>query len=162
PQAGDDARAWGPPFLDGESLWFLSINRSKKSLSLDYSKREGLDVLRRLVTQSDVFIANHPPRAAARLGVDANSMRAARPDLVYVSITGFGAKGERADWSCYDLNAEGYSGIMDLTGDPAGEPQKVGTPAADMLAGSDAAFATVAALFARAKTGQGRFIDISL
>jgi crotonobetainyl-CoA:carnitine CoA-transferase CaiB-like acyl-CoA transferase len=162
PRAGDDARAWGPPFLDGESLWFLSINRNKKSLSLDYSKREGLDVLRRLVTHSDVLIVNHLPRAAARLEVDVTSMRAARPDLIYVSITGFGSEGERSNWSCYDLIAEGYSGVMDLTGDPTGEPQKVGTPAADMLAGSDAAFATVAALFARAKTGQGRFIDISL
>lgn len=162
PGLGDDARSWGPPFLRGESLWFLSVNRNKKSLSFDYTSAEGRAVLHDLVRQSDVVVVNQPPRVAGKLGLDAAALQQIRPDLIYVSITGFGLAGERADWTCYDLIAEGYSGVMDLTGEAGGEAQKIGTPAADMLAGQDAAFATVSALLARARTGQGRVIDISL
>jgi crotonobetainyl-CoA:carnitine CoA-transferase CaiB-like acyl-CoA transferase len=162
PVGGDDARAWGPPFLDGESLWFLSVNRNKKSVALDYSKSEGLEILRRLVRLADVVVVNLPPRAARKLKVDAESLRSLRHELIYVSITGFGFEGERADWTCYDLIAEGYSGVMDLTGASNGEPQKIGSPAADMLAGQDAAFAIVSALFERQRTGNGHVIDIAL
>lgn len=160
--AGDDSRAWGPPFLRGESLWFLSVNRNKRSLRLDYSTPDGLAVLRELVRESDVLILNVPGRTATKLGIDHAAMRACNPKLVYVSITGFGMDGERADWPCYDLIAEGYSGVMDLTGEIAGDPQKVGTPAADMLAGQDAAFAALAALFKRQTSGDGALIDIAL
>jgi crotonobetainyl-CoA:carnitine CoA-transferase CaiB-like acyl-CoA transferase len=162
PGTGDDSRAWGPPFLDGESLWFLSVNRNKQSVALDYAKPAGLAVLHELVRQCDVVVINQPPRVSAKLGVDVATLQKHKPDLVYVSITGFGLAGERADWTCYDLIAEGYSGVMDLTGAPDGEPQKVGAPAADMLAGQDAALATLAALLARARTGAGRLIDIAL
>lgn len=162
PGGGDDARAWGPPFLDGESLWFLSVNRNKKSIALDYSQPDGLDILHRLVRLADVVVVNLPPRVARKLKVDADALCAVRPDLVYVSITGFGLKGERADWTCYDLIAEGYSGIMDITGDVGSDPQKIGAPAADMLAGQDAAFAAVSALYSRQRTGEGHVIDIAL
>ena len=162
PKGGDDARAWGPPFLDSESLWFLSVNRNKKSIALDYSQPDGLDVLHRLVRLADVVVVNLPPRVARKLKVDAESLHSVRSDLIYVSITGFGLKGERADWTCYDLIAEGYSGIMDITGDAGGEPQKIGAPAADMLAGQDAAFAAVSALFSRQRTGKGHVVDIAL
>ena len=162
PGSGDDARAWGPPFLDGESLWFLSVNRNKRSLGLDYAKPEGLQVLRELVARCDVVVVNQPLRVAAKLGVDSQSFRSIKPDLIHVSISGFGLAGERSDWTCYDLIAEGYSGVMDVTGEADGEPQKVGAPAADMLAGQDAAFAAVAALFARCKNGQGRTVEIAL
>jgi crotonobetainyl-CoA:carnitine CoA-transferase CaiB-like acyl-CoA transferase len=162
PSGGDDARSWGPPFLDGESLWFASVNRSKKSLALDFSQPAGLDLLYRLVRQADVVFANLPPRTARKLKVDAEALRAVRPDLIYVSITGFGLTGERADWTCYDLIAEGYSGIMDITGAAGGEPQKIGAPAADMLAGQDAAFAAMAALYERRACGRGRVIDVAL
>jgi crotonobetainyl-CoA:carnitine CoA-transferase CaiB-like acyl-CoA transferase len=162
PGTGDDARAWGPPFLDGESLWFLSVNRNKRSLCVDYTKPEGLQVLRELAARCDVVVVNQPPRVAAKLGVDPLSFRSIQPDLIYVSINGFGLAGERSDWTCYDLIAEGYSGVMDLTGEADGEPQKVGAPAADMLAGQDAAFAVVAALFARCRDGKGRTVDIAL
>lgn len=162
PTAGDDARAWGPPFLDGESLWFLSVNRNKNSLALDYAADEGRAVLRELVLKSDVVVVNRPPRSTAKLGIDAATLTALKPDLIYVSITGFGLTGERADLACYDLIAEGYSGVMDVTGEADGPPQKIGTPAADMLAGSDAALATVAALYARTRTGRGRVIDVAL
>jgi len=162
PAGGDDARSWGPPFLDGESLWFASVNRSKKSLALDFSEPVGLDLLYRLVRQADIVFVNLPPRVTRKLKVDADALRALRPDLICVSITGFGLTGERADWTCYDLIAEGYSGIMDITGAPGGESQKIGAPAADMLAGRDAAFAAVAALYARRVTGEGRVVDVAL
>jgi crotonobetainyl-CoA:carnitine CoA-transferase CaiB-like acyl-CoA transferase len=162
PAGGDDARSWGPPFLEGESLWFASVNRSKKSLALDFSEPVGLDLLYRLVRKADIVFVNLPPRVARKLKVDADKLRAVRPDLIYVSITGFGLTGERADWTCYDLIAEGYSGIMDITGAAGGEPQKIGAPAADMLAGQDAAFAAVTALYARRVSGKGRVIDVAL
>jgi crotonobetainyl-CoA:carnitine CoA-transferase CaiB-like acyl-CoA transferase len=162
PAGGDDARSWGPPFLDGESLWFASVNRSKKSLALDFSEPVGLDLLYRLIRQADIVFVNLPPRVARKLKVDADALRAVRPDLIYVSITGFGLSGERADWTCYDLIAEGYSGIMDITGAAGGEPQKIGAPAADMLAGQDAAFAAVSALYARRVSGKGCVVDVAL
>jgi crotonobetainyl-CoA:carnitine CoA-transferase CaiB-like acyl-CoA transferase len=162
PAGGDDARSWGPPFLDGESLWFTSVNRSKKSVALDFSNPEGLSLLYRLIGKADVVFVNLPPRVARKLKVDAEALHAVRPDLIYVSITGFGLQGARADWTCYDLIAEGYSGIMDVTGASGGEPQKIGAPAADMLAGQDAAFGTIAALYARKSTGKGRVIDVAL
>ncbi|MDQ4059796.1 MAG: CoA transferase, partial [Pseudomonadota bacterium] len=161
-RGGDDARAWGPPFLDGESLWFLSVNRNKKSLALDYAGPEGAAVLRDLITRADVLLLNQPPRVARKLGLDPETVRSIRSEVVYVSITGFGLDGERADWPCYDLIAEGYSGVMDLTGEAGGEPQKIGAPGADMLAGQDAALAVVAALYERTRTGRGRLIDIAL
>ena len=102
------------------------------------------------------------PACLRKLGIAAEQIRAQRPDLIHVAITGFGQTGERADQTCYDLIAEGYSGVMDLTGEPSHGPQKVGAPAADMLAGQDAAMACMAALFARARTGQGRSIDVAL
>lgn len=162
PGSGDDARAWGPPFLDGESLWYVAVNRNKRSVTLDYASPQGREILAALIKASDVVVVNQPARVQTKLGVDAAACKALRPDIVHVSITGFGVNGQRSDWTCYDLIAEGYSGVMDLTGEPDGPPQKVGAPAADMLAGSDAAFAAVSALFDRSRTGQGHAIDISL
>lgn len=162
PAGGDDARAWGPPFLGGQALWFLSVNRNKLSVRLDYGRPEGLGVLRALLRHCDIALVSQPARVTQKLGIDYAALRAERGDLIYVSITGFGLEGERADWTCYDLVAEGYSGVMDLTGEAGGEPQKIGAPAADLLAGQDAAFAAVAALFARARTGTGRLIDVAL
>lgn len=162
PGRGDDTRSWGPPFLDGESLWFLAVNRNKRSITVDIRSDEGRKLLEELVTKSDVFIVNQPPSTAKKLGLDPGTIAAIKPDIIYVSITGFGLEGERADWTCYDLIAEGYSGIMDLTGEPESAAQKVGAPAADMLAGQDAAMAAIAALFSRARNGKGRVIDIAL
>jgi crotonobetainyl-CoA:carnitine CoA-transferase CaiB-like acyl-CoA transferase len=162
PGSGDDARSWGPPFLDGESLWFASVNRGKKSVALDYSQPAGLDVLYRLVRKADMVLVNLPPRVARKLKVSAEALSAIRPDLIYVSVTGFGLVGPRADWTCYDLIAEGYSGVMDITGAAGSAPQKIGAPAADMLAGQDAAFGAVAALYARGVSGKGRVVDVAL
>ena len=159
---GDDARGWGPPFLDGESLWFAAVNRNKKSVVLDLNGEEGRAALRRLVASADVFITNQPPSVQKKLGLDRDAIRAIREDIVFTSITGFGLDGARSDLTCYDLIAEGYSGIMDLTGAAGGPAQKIGAPAADMLAGQDAAMATMAALYERAQSGVGRRVDVSL
>jgi crotonobetainyl-CoA:carnitine CoA-transferase CaiB-like acyl-CoA transferase len=162
PGTGDDARAWGPPFVAGESLWFLSVNRNKRSVVLDYTTPRGRAALAATIKSCDVVVVNQPPRVLRKLSIDPESCQALRRDLVYVAITGFGLHGQRSDWTCYDLIAEGYSGVMDLTGDADGGPQKIGAPAADMLAGADAAYATVAALFDRQRTARGHVIDVSL
>lgn len=162
PQGGDDARAWGPPFLHGESLWFMSVNRGKYSVTLDIGSAPGQQVLQQLVCKSDVILLNLVPRAQRKLALDAATLRALNPRLIHVALTGFGGGGARADLPCYDLIAEGYSGVMDLTGERETPPQKVGTPAADLLAGNDAAMAVLAALLRRQRTGQGCEIDISM
>lgn len=162
PGHGDDARSWGPPFLDGESLWFLSVNRNKQSLTLDYSQPEGLQALHALVKEADVIIINQVARSQKKLGIDYTTLKEVNPRLIHVSITGFGLAGSGSDLPCYDLIAEGYSGVMDMTGEADQGPQKVGTPAADLLSGSDAAMATLAALIDRARTGLGHAIDVAM
>ena len=162
PGSGDDCRAWGPPFLDGESLWFVSVNRNKQSVTLDMAAHAGHQLLLRMVAKADIVLVNVVARVQRKLGIDHPTLAAVKRDLIHVSITGFGLDGERADLPCYDLIAEGYSGVMDMTGAPDGPPQKVGTPAADLLAGEDAALAAIAALVRKQRTGQGAAIDIAL
>lgn len=162
PGGGDDSRAWIPPAYGGFALWYLSVNRNKKSITLDYSRPEGRELLHALVRSADVLVTNQVARVQRKLAIDYDAMRAVRPDIVFVSITGFGLEGERSDDPCYDLIAEGYSGVMDLTGEAESGPQKVGTPAADLLAGADAAMACLAALVDRERSGQGHLIDVSL
>lgn len=162
PGSGDDARGWGPPFLQGKSLWYLSVNRNKRSITLDYTKDEGRAILLELVGRSDVLIVNMVRRTQEKLKLTYEALCAVRPDLIFASVTGFGLTGLRSDLPCYDLIAEGYSGVMDLTGEADGPPQKVGTAAADLLAGQDAALAVCAALVERTRSGRGRKIDISL
>ena len=166
PGKGDDCRAWGPPWLDGESLWFMSCNRNKQSVTLDYTNDAGRAVLHDLVKKSDVVIVNLTGRVQKKLGVDYAALSAVRADIIHVSLSGFGLTGARRDFPCYDLIAEGYSGVMDLTGEADSPPQKVGTPAADLIAGMDAAYATLAALFDRQRTGgehkKSHKIDISM
>ncbi len=160
--AGDDARHWGPPFLEGEALWFTAVNRNKKSVVLDMRSPGGRAHFEGLLDGADVFISNQPPDIQQKLGLDHATLSARRSSLIHVSITGFGLTGARAGLTSYDLIAEGYSGIMDITGAPESTPQKIGAPAADMLAGQDAAMATMAAYLGRQKTGRGACIDISL
>jgi len=162
PGTGDDSRHWQPPMYAGHALWYLSVNRNKLSVTLDFSNEQGYAVLRRLVRQCDVLVTNQLPAVLAKLRIDYESIKAVRPDIVYVSLTGFGLQGDRKNDPCYDLVAEGYSGVMDLTGELANDPQKVGTPAADMLAGADAALGCLAALMDRARTGNGHFVEVSL
>ena len=162
PGAGDDCRAWGPPWHDGESLWFLSVNRNKESVTLDYAGEAGRKVLHDMVKKADVVIVNLVGRVQKKLGIDYATLSALNPRLVFVSLTGFGMEGARRDFPCYDLIAEGYSGVMDLTGEADSPPQKVGTPAADLISGMDAAMATLGALFERASSGKGHQIDIAM
>jgi crotonobetainyl-CoA:carnitine CoA-transferase CaiB-like acyl-CoA transferase len=162
PGKGDDCRAWGPPWLDGESLWFLSVNRNKQSVTLDYSGAQGRQVLHDMVSRADVVIVNLVERVQKKLGVDCVALKAVKSNLIHVSLTGFGLHGARSDYVCYDLIAEGYGGVMDLTGEADGPPQKIGTPAADLIAGMDAAYAVVSALYRRSVTGGGCQIDIAL
>lgn len=159
---GDDARHWGPPFLHGQSLWFSAVNRNKKSVVLDLKSPQSMEQFHALLGQADALICNQPLDIQQKLGLDYEALKRHKPDLVFVSITGFGLDGARAGLTCYDLIAEGYSGVMDVTGAAGGSPQKIGAPAADMLAGQDAAMSTIAALLARHKTGKGAKIDISL
>ena len=162
PGKGDDCRAWGPPWLDGESLWFLSVNRNKESVTLDYSNPAGRKVLYDMVAKADVVIVNLVGRVQKKLGIDYAALKAIKQDVVFVSLTGFGLTGARKDLPCYDLIAEGYSGVMDLTGEAESPPQKVGTPAADLISGMDAAIATLAALFDHTNSSRGHCIDIAM
>lgn len=159
---GDDTRSWGPPFLDGESLWFLSMNRNKQSITIDLTRPEGQRVAHELVRSADVVVLNTAQRVQEKLGLDYAALRTINGRLIHVSVTGFGLEGDRADLPCYDLIAEGYSGVMHLTGEADRPPQKVGTPAADLLSGQDIAMATLAALFERERTGTGKQIDVSM
>lgn len=162
PGSGDDARQWGPPFLQGESLWFMSVNRNKRSVAIDVAEPRGLEVLYKLLESADVLVLNMTPRVQSKLNLSHAQLKEKFPRLIHASLTGYGLTGPRRDWACYDLIAEGYSGIMDLTGELETDAQKVGTPAADLLAGYDLAFAIMASLHKRERTGEGCTIDISM
>lgn len=162
PGQGDDSRGWGPPFLEGRSLWHASVNRNKKSVALDPRKEEGYRVVLDLLAVCDAVVTNQLPSVRKRLRLDYETLAARKPNLVYVSLTGHGSDGPRAEWACYDIIAEGYSSVMDVTGEADGQPQKIGTPAADLLAGTDAAMGCIAALFESRRSGRGHFVDVSL
>lgn len=159
---GDDARYWGPPFLAQQSLWFLSVNRNKRSLTLDFATPRGRELLHGLVAKHDVVVTNQVGRSQKKLGIDYATLSALNPGLVHASITGFGVSGARSELPSYDLIAEGFSGVMDLTGEAGAPAQKVGTPAADLLSGMDAAMTVAAALYRRRADGKGCAIDISM
>jgi formyl-CoA transferase/CoA:oxalate CoA-transferase len=162
PGTGDDSRSWGPPFMDGESAYFMSINRNKKSVALDLKSPEGRGVLYRLAKDADVFVENFRPGTAARLGAGYATMRRINPRLVYCSISGFGQTGPRRNMPGYDIIALALSGMMSITGEEGRPPVKMGVPVSDIGAGMFAAFAIAASLFKRRKTGAGDYIDVSL
>jgi formyl-CoA transferase len=161
PGRGDDTRAW-PPFQGGEATYFMSVNRGKKSLTLDLKHAEGKVVLRRLLETADVLLENFRPGTLERLGFGYAAARALNPRLVYCSISGFGESGPEAGRPGYDLIVQGESGIMDLTGFPDGPPAKVGNSIADLAAGTMAAHGIVLALFARERTGEGQKVEIAM
>lgn len=173
PGAGDDTRGWGPPFLadtEGnptpDAGYFLSVNRGKRSLTLDLAKPEGQAVIRRLALRSDVVIENFKPGALARYGLDAASLRAVNPRLICCSVTGFGQDGPRRDQAAYDFAIQAMGGLMSVTGErpdaPGGGPQKVGVPIVDLMTGMYATVAILAALARRVETGQGETIDLAM
>ena len=162
PGSGDDTRAWGPPFLDGESAYYLSINRNKRSITVDLGQARGREIIYALTRVSDVVIENFRPGTADRIGVGYERLREENPRIVYCSISGFGQEGPYRDRPGYDALAQAMSGMMSITGDPGGPPTKHGMSIADIGAGMWAALSIVTALLTRERTGQGQFIDISL
>jgi crotonobetainyl-CoA:carnitine CoA-transferase CaiB-like acyl-CoA transferase len=162
PPHGDDTRLWGPPFLDGISTYFLSINRNKQSLALDLKSPEGRDILWKLVDRADVLVENFKPGVLARLGFGADVVAKRNGRLIYCSISGFGQTGPDRHRPGYDVVAQGESGLMDLTGYPDRPPVKVGASLADIVAGLYAMNGILLALLARHRTGKGQVIDISL
>lgn len=162
PGAGDDSRAFGPPFVGGESAYFLSVNRNKKSVALDLKKPDARAALLRLVDGADVLVENFRPGTAERLGVGYDALAERNPGLVYAAITGFGRTGPERDRPGYDLVVQGEGGLMDVTGEPDGEPMKVGCPVADLVSGLYAAQGILAALRVREATGRGRRVDVAM
>ncbi|MEM7428474.1 MAG: CaiB/BaiF CoA-transferase family protein [Pseudomonadota bacterium] len=169
PGVGDDTRSWGPPYVTGkdgkptrESAYYLSANRNKRSVAIDIADPEGAAKVRRIAARCDVVMENFKLGGLKKYGLDYESLAAENPAIVYCSITGFGQTGPNAHRPGYDLLAQGYGGIMSLTGDPDGEPMKVGVGIADIVCGLYGITAILAALRHRDMTGRGQHIDVSL
>lgn len=173
PGTGDDTRSWGPPFLADaagkptkEAGYFLSVNRGKRSVAVDIATPEGQAVVRAIAERSDVVIENFKAGALAKYGLDAASLRAVKPSLVFCSVTGFGQDGPRSGQASYDFAVQAMGGLMSITGErdglPGGGPQKVGVPIVDLMTGMYAAVAILAALVRCRGTGQGETIDLAM
>ena len=163
---GDDTRRWGPPFIDngGEqsAAYFHATNRGKRGITCDFRTKEGQETVRRLVAEADVVIENFKLGGLAKYGLDYESLRKVNPRLVYCSITGFGQTGPYAARAGYDFIIQGMAGIMSVTGEPDGQPQKAGVAVADVFTGVYATTAILAALVQRGRTGEGQHIDMAL
>ncbi len=162
PGRGDDTRAWGPPFLGGESAYFLSINRNKRSVTVDLKSEEGRKIVLALAAKSDVLLENFAPGVADRLGLGYAAVRAVNDRIVYCSISGFGQDGPYRDHPAYDIILQGMGGLQAITGEPDRPPVRIGVAVADIAGGMFAAFAIAAALAHRARTQEGERIDVSL
>jgi crotonobetainyl-CoA:carnitine CoA-transferase CaiB-like acyl-CoA transferase len=161
PAKGDDTRQW-PPFVGGEASYFMSVNRSKRSLTLNLKAPAGVAILKRLAARSDVVLENFRTGTMEKLGVGYAALRRANPRLVYCAISGFGESGPEAGRGGYDLVVQGESGLMDITGFADGPPVKVGTSVADLVSGMAAAHGVVLALLARVRTRRGQKVEISM
>ena len=163
---GDDTRRWGPPWIerDGEktAAYFHACNRGKRGITCDFRTPEGQEMVRRLVAGADVVIENFKVGGLAKYGLDYESLRAPNPKLIYCSITGFGQTGPYAQRAGYDFIIQGMSGLMSVTGEPEGQPQKVGVAVTDIFTGVYAATAILAALVQRGRTGIGQHLDLAL
>jgi formyl-CoA transferase len=170
PGAGDDTRHWGPPWHgEGDArvaAYFLSCNRGKRSAAIDFAEPDGAALVRKLATHADVVVENFKVGGLAKFGLDATSLRAANPRLVYASITGFGQDGPYADRAGYDFIIQGMGGMMSVTGlpdgEPGGGPMRAGVAIADLFTGMYSCVSILAALYAREKTGNGATIDMAL
>jgi crotonobetainyl-CoA:carnitine CoA-transferase CaiB-like acyl-CoA transferase len=162
PIGGDDTREWAPPYQGDQSAYFLSINRNKRGIAVDLKKDEGREIALRLADGADVLVENFRPGAAARLGLGYPELSARNPRLVYASISGYGQTGPDAGLPGYDAIAQALGGVVSVTGEATGPPVRVGTPVADLGAAMWAAIGVLAALHARAASGRGDWIDISL
>ncbi|HEX9331971.1 MAG TPA: CaiB/BaiF CoA-transferase family protein [Anaerolineales bacterium] len=162
---GDETRAWGPPFAgeaNGESAYYLCINRNKRGIAVDFKTDEGRVIILELAKQSDVLVENFRPGTLSRFSLDFESISVINPNLIYCSITGFGQTGPLRDKPGYDFMIQAIGGLMSITGEPESEPMKVGVAVADLFAGQNAVIAILAALQARNQTGKGQHLDISL
>ena len=163
PGIGDQSRGWGPPFVGTESAYFLSVNRNKRSLTLNLNHPRGLEILQTLLKAADVFIVNQPRRASlAKRGLDYDRLSAANPRLIYCSITGYGFTGPKAECPGYDILAQAEAGVMSFTGEPEGEPMRFPIAMADITCGIYATLGILAALLARQESGRGQFLDMAL
>ncbi len=173
PGIGDDTRSWGPPFANadgtdgsGESGYFLSVNRGKRSVEVDISSPDGQEIIRKIAAKSDVVIENFRPGGLKKYGLDAVGLQQVNPKLIYCSVTGFGQSGPRRDEAAYDFAIQAMGGLMSVTGEadslPGGGPQKVGIPIIDLMTGMYAAVAILAALNGRTQSGQGEVIDLAM
>lgn len=162
PKGGDDTRPWGPPFLNGESAYFLSINRNKESVTLDFKHPRGRALLDQLIAKADVVVENFRPGTLARMQLDYASLSATYPRLVYCSLSGFGHTGPRSPEAGYDAVLQAEGGMMSLTGSPDAQPFRVGVAIADIVSGMFAAQGISAALYARERTGRGQYVDIAM
>lgn len=162
PGRGDETREWGPPFLKGESTYFMSVNRNKRSIVLDLKSKKGVEVLRKLAASSDVLVENFRPGTSERLGIGYGSIKKLNPKIVYCSISGFGQTGPYKDRPGYDLVVFASSGMMSITGEEGRPPVKAGVPVSDIGGGMYAAYAIVSSLYGRSRSGLGEYIDVSL
>jgi crotonobetainyl-CoA:carnitine CoA-transferase CaiB-like acyl-CoA transferase len=162
PGRGDDTRAWGPPFINGESAYFLSINRNKESLTLDLKQPAARPILESLLSHADVLVENFRPGTMDRLGLSYDALAAEHPRLIYCSISGFGQTGPRREEPGYDAVMQGEAGLMSITGDAGGPPYRLGVAIADIVSGMFAAQGVTLALLARGRTGRGQRVDIGM
>src|SRR5689334_21971312 len=162
PGKGDDTRAWGPPFLEGESAYFLSINRNKESVTLDFKHPDGRRLLDALITKADVVVENFRPGTLANMGLDYSSLSTSHPRLIYASVSGFGQTGPRRKEPGYDAVIQAEGGLMSITGAADGPPYRLGVAIADIVSGMFAAYGVVTALYARERTGRGQMVDVAM
>ena len=173
PGVGDDTRTWGPPWLKdeagrdtAEAAYYLAANRNKRSITVDISTPEGQDLVRKLAAHADVVLENYKVGQLRKYGLDYESLKVVKPDLIYCSITGFGQTGPYAARAGYDFIVQGMGGFMSLTGErddlPGGGPQKAGVAISDLMTGMYATVAVLAALAHRDRTGEGQYIDMAL
>ena len=162
PVRGDDTRAWGPPFQEGESAYYLSVNRNKESVAIDFKTTEGRALLHSLAAKADVLVENFRPGTLDKLGLGYAELRSRFPSLIYVSISGFGQNGPRRNEAGYDAVAQAEGGLMAITGEAEGSPVRLGVAIADIAAGMFAYQGLLAALISRGKTGLGQLVDVSL
>ncbi len=159
---GDDARSYAEPSIRGESAAFMMLNRNKRSIAVNLKTRGGLEVVKRLLADADVVLENYRKGTLEKLGLGYDVLCALNPRLIYCAVSGYGRTGPYADKGGFDLIAQGFAGIMSITGEPGGAPAKSGTPVADINAGLLAALGIVAALVARSTTGRGQIVETSL
>jgi crotonobetainyl-CoA:carnitine CoA-transferase CaiB-like acyl-CoA transferase len=162
PGTGDDTRAWGPPFVGGESSYFLSINRNKESVALDFKEPRGRAILDSLIARADVLVENFHPGTLDALGLGRAPLAERHPRLIYCSITGFGSTGPQRNRPGYDAVVQAEGGLMSLTGPAGGDPYRLGVAIADIAAGMFAAQGIALALLVRQRTGKGQFVDIGM